>query len=245
MRQWPFSKDLTLKLKRFWMKVKCRYWNEYSVKIYSQEGEDIILDRLFEGKLRGFFIDIGAHDPRRFSNSYLFYKKGWRGINIDAMPGSMALFNKLRPEDINIEMAVADGNRKRSYYLMDDPALNGFFDERNPLSHSLQRRIRGVIEIPTATLNDILEGAIPATREIDFMSIDVEGMEMEVLNSNNWEKFGPRVLLVEMRNFAVMEISSSILGNFLKEKGYDFFCKTLNTAFFLRRGERNQSEPAN
>ena len=70
---------------------------------YSQNGEDLILNRFLENKKNGFYIDIGAHHPIRFSNTYLFYKKGWRGINIDAMPGSMDLFNKIRSRDINIE----------------------------------------------------------------------------------------------------------------------------------------------
>ena len=56
---------------------------------YSQEGEDLILERFFEGKEIGFFVDIGAHHPMRFSNTYIFYLKGWRGINVDATPGSM------------------------------------------------------------------------------------------------------------------------------------------------------------
>ena len=69
---------------------------------YSQNGEDLILNRFLENKEKGFFIDVGAHHPIRFSNTYLFYKKGWSGINIDAMPGSMTKFNKIRPKDINI-----------------------------------------------------------------------------------------------------------------------------------------------
>jgi FkbM family methyltransferase len=235
MAQMPDIKEHFVKLKRFWKKIKYRLWNKYSLEIYSQEGEDVILDRLFEEKLKGFYIDIGAHHPRRFSNSYYFYRKGWRGINIDAMPGSMTLFNKIRPEDINIEMAVADGNHKRTYYILDDPALNGFFDERNPLSPSLHSRIVKTIVIPTATLGDLLDKAMLTSREIDFMSIDVEGMEMEILNSNNWIKYKPKVILVEMRESTIMDVSTSVLGKFLKEKGYDFFCKTLNTAFFRKR----------
>ena len=56
---------------------------------YSQEGEDMILGKIFSGQKHGFYVDVGAHHPLRFSNTYLFYLKGWRGINIDAMPGSM------------------------------------------------------------------------------------------------------------------------------------------------------------
>jgi len=75
--------------------IKNNYFDGYALKSYSQEGEDMILRRLFEKQNTGFYVDVGAHHPKRFSNTFFFYKKGWRGINIDAMPNSMSLFNKL------------------------------------------------------------------------------------------------------------------------------------------------------
>ena len=89
----------------------------YATKSYSQEGEDMILKRLFGGQKFGFYVDVGAHHPKRFSNTYYFYKKGWRGINIDAMPGSMIAFDKLRPRDINIERPISDKKQILTYYL--------------------------------------------------------------------------------------------------------------------------------
>src|SRR5581483_2050578 len=83
---------------------------------YSQEGEDLIASRLFDGKANGFFVDVGAHHPIRHSNTYLLYRRGWRGINIDATPGSMAAFRRLRPEDINIECLVANDPSSRRFY---------------------------------------------------------------------------------------------------------------------------------
>src|SRR5690242_3324544 len=68
----------------------------WAVKSYSQEGEDRILHSIFETVADGFYVDIGAHHPKRFSNTYLFYQRGWRGINVDAMPGSMVRFKRVR-----------------------------------------------------------------------------------------------------------------------------------------------------
>ena len=79
----------------------------FARRCYSQEGEDMILQRMFGQRREGFFVDVGAHHPFRYSNTYLFYKKGWRGINIDATPGSMREFEKYRPADINLEVAVS------------------------------------------------------------------------------------------------------------------------------------------
>lgn len=82
---------------------------KYHTKSYAQEGEDMILHRIFERQSVGFYVDVGAHHPFRFSNTYLFYQKGWRGINIDAMPNSMRLFNRFRPRDINLECGISKG----------------------------------------------------------------------------------------------------------------------------------------
>jgi hypothetical protein len=74
---------------------------------YSQEGEDMVLARLFEGLGRpGFYVDIGAHHPVRFSNTFYFYRRGWHGVNVDALPGTAMLFQRMRPRDKTIECGV-------------------------------------------------------------------------------------------------------------------------------------------
>ena len=84
---------------------------------FAQEGEDRVLFsllfKLHGGKHidNGFYVDVGAHHPYYLSNTYIFYRQGWRGLNIDAMPGSMALFEKNRPRDINLESGVGGGAR--------------------------------------------------------------------------------------------------------------------------------------
>ena len=92
----------------------------------AKEGEDIILSEFFPNKTDGFYVDVGAHHPMRFSNTHMFYKKGWRGINIDAMPGSMKAFERKRPRDINLEIGVSGKEGEMTFYMFDDPALNGF-----------------------------------------------------------------------------------------------------------------------
>lgn len=98
---------------------------------FSQEGEDLILHRLFQDyehitktKLEGFYIDVGAHHPIRFSNTFSFYVKGWSGINIDPTPGGMEAFRNIRPRDVNLELAVSDKKEKLKFYLFEEPALN-------------------------------------------------------------------------------------------------------------------------
>ena len=86
--------------------IKLDILNGYAVKSYSQEGEDMVLYRIFEKQKSGFYVDIGAYHPKRFSNTYFFYKRGWRGINIEPNPEAIKLFKKYRVGDINLEMGV-------------------------------------------------------------------------------------------------------------------------------------------
>lgn len=97
-----FEKWLPKRVVRHLINFKNNYLYGFSTRSYSQEGEDMILRRIFGSQTSGFYIDVGAHHPKRFSNTYFFYKKGWAGINIDAMPGSMKAFQKVRYRDIEI-----------------------------------------------------------------------------------------------------------------------------------------------
>lgn len=87
--------------------IKNLYITRFGVTSYALQGEDLILREMLHSAQKGFYVDVGAHHPFRFSNTYYFYKRGWSGINIDAMPNSMALFKRFRPRDINIECGVS------------------------------------------------------------------------------------------------------------------------------------------
>lgn len=100
---------------KFIVNFKNNYLDGYALKSYFQEGEDMILRRIFERQSTGFYVDVGAHHPKRFSNTYFFYKKSWTGINVDAMPGSMKLFEKVRSRDINIEKPISSEKQVLTY----------------------------------------------------------------------------------------------------------------------------------
>lgn len=204
----------------------------YRVAAYSSEGEDLILRRIFGRKQKGVYVDVGAHHPFRFSNTYLFYKKNWRGINIDPQPGMQVLFNKYRPGDTNLEMGVSGIPQELTYAIFNEPALNTFSAER--IWEYTQKPDYQVIDqkkIKTAPLADILDRHLSAGTPIDFISIDVEGMDLEVLQSNNWDKYRPSYVLVESQPFE-MEKADSELLSFMREMGYGIFAKTCYTYFF-------------
>lgn len=214
--------------------IKNNYFDGYAIKSYSQEGEDMILRRLFENQQTGFYVDVGAHHPMRFSNTYFFYKKGWNGINIDAMPGSMKLFNKFRPRDINIEKPVSETKQVLTYYAFNEPALNGFSkelsDERNGKGNYF---VKFTKDIETSTLEEILDNNLPNNQQIDFLSIDVEGLDFMVLKSNNFTKYRPKVILIEIIGSSLSDIENNDISKFLKDHRYSIYAKTVNTVIFI------------
>jgi FkbM family methyltransferase len=210
------------------------YSDGYSLKSYSQEGEDMILRRLFEKQQRGFYVDVGAHHPKRFSNTYFFYKKGWNGINIDAMPDSMKFFNKIRPRDINIEKPIFDEKKLLKYYAFNEPALNGFSKELSEERASKKGvKLLFTKDIETITLEEILNVNLPKNKSIDFMSIDVEGLDYTVLKSNNFNKFRPKAILIEIIGSSLSDIDNSEISNYLKNYNYSIYAKAVNTVIFI------------
>ncbi len=207
------------------------FFTDYATKTYSQEGEDLILRKIFDKQEDGFYIDIGAHHPKRFSNTYYFYKKGWSGINIEARPGSKILFDKIRPRDINLEQAISSEPSELKYYMYNEPALNGFsLPNVNNLKDHPNYRIVKELNLLTERLDTILNNNINSERSIDFMSVDVEGLDYDVIVSNNWNLYKPRIVLVEDPEYD-FKLGSKI-SKFLESNNYQIFARTFNTSFY-------------
>lgn len=202
---------------------------------YSQEGEDLVLARILEdfGVKRGFFVDIGAHHPTRFSNTYYFYRRGWRGINVDALPGTKKLFGRLRSRDITVECGVGAQEGVLKYFAFNEPALNTFSELEANKKNAHPYRIIKTLQIPVVTLKKILDENLPAGVRIDFMTIDAEGFDHEVVSSNDWEQYRPRVVLVELLNTDIQNLSAHPTAQLLFSHGYRVMAKTYNTYFFV------------
>lgn len=210
------------------------YWDPWVNRSWSQEGEDQILRRIFEGNSKGFYIDVGAHHPRRFSNTYLFYIQGWSGLNIDAMPGSMKSFNKCRPRDINIEVGIGLHECQMDYYIFNEPALNGFSKELSNERHDAESayKINKIIKVNMLPLCMVINRNLPAGQTIDFMSVDVEGLDFEVLRSNDWTKYRPKFVLTEILSNSLHDIELSNIGQLMTDVGYVVYAKCVNSVFF-------------
>lgn len=204
---------------------------------YGQDGEDLILDRLLEGQAEGFYVDVGAHHPVRFSNTYLFYQRGWRGINIDAMPGSMRKFDKVRPRDINIECGVAGSSGNLAYHCFNEPALNTFDVVEATYKDKFPFKLIDILEVTVERLDVLLARHLPAGQQIDFFSVDVEGKDEEVLRSNDWQRYRPRFILSETLRTDMLALTTCPVVKFLLGVGYRPIGKAYNTTFFERESE--------
>jgi FkbM family methyltransferase len=214
--------------------IKNDYFGGYAIKSYSQEGEDMILHRFFGGKSKGFYVDVGAHHPLRFSNTWFFYKMGWHGINIDAKLGSMKLFNKLRKRDLNLEVPILNSSQDITYYMFSESAVNTFSkDLAEKILNRNNYSLVGTINVRPKKLSEVLDEHMPHPPKIDFLSIDVEGLDFEVLMSNDWNKYRPTMVLVEQLATSLHDLSKDKIALFMKEKNYSLYAKTNNTVFYL------------
>ena len=207
------------------------YFTKFSRRSFSQFGEDIVLSTFIDKK-NGFYVDVGAHHPYRFSNTYFYYRKGWGGINIDAKPGSMSLFRKKRSLDINLEIGISTKKGEAMFHTFKESAYNTF---SNKLAESYIKGgadLIGCISVPTEPLENILDAHMPKDTAIDFISIDVEGMDLEVLESNNWSKYQPRHILVETQSADMDKIQQNEIYKFLINKNYRLISIVYMTLIF-------------
>jgi FkbM family methyltransferase len=216
--------------------IRQKWFATYARTSFSQEGEDLILERFFERRETGFYVDVGAHHPVRFSNTYLLYRRGLSGINIDANPGSMVKFRRMRPRDINIEAAVSAVRQDLTFYVFNEPALNTF-DKQLAMqrveggSYSIVREVN----LSTRPLGELLDEYVPRNIAIDLLTIDVEGYDYEVLRSNDWNRYAPEFVLVECLNTLTLdEAHRDPVGELLSDQQYSIVAKTMNSVLFKR-----------
>ena len=205
-----------------------------SYRSYSQDGEDMILKSFYETRknYKGFYVDVGAHHPVRYSNTYFFYNKGWRGINIEPTPTAITPFKILRSRDINLNVGVATKHENLTFFCFNEPALNTFSEESALLAEKKEKyKVIKKVQVDVLPLRDILSKYLPEGIKIDFLTVDVEGLDFDVLKSNDWDRFSPEYLLVE-GHIDFDQIFDYDIYQFLKEKQYKLVAKTFRTLIF-------------
>lgn len=211
------------------------FYDFFGKRSFGQSGEDVIVATEIGNKKKGFYVDVGAFHPKQFSNTYLFYKRGWEGIVVEPNQDLCRLYEKMRPRDICLNVGVGKREAVADYIMMDNPAANTF-SEKEALE-SVEKAGRKILKrrpVAILPLSKILYKNVPKGTEIDLMSVDTEGMDYEVLESNDWEKYRPKVVISEDMKFDVKNWKKSKVMVLLDEKGYDLLAMTPYSLIFKR-----------
>lgn len=205
---------------------------------FSQAGEDFMLWKFFHLKPHGFYIDVGAFDGVHLSNTYFFERAGWKGICVEPNPEYFTLCRTARPNSICIHAAcVQDEGIKEAEFSVeslgllsgievDEDDIRRRYDGRG-LEFSGLRRIR----VPAITLNAILRDHLPSGTPIDFLSVDVEGTEIDVLRGLDLTRYRPRVIVAEANS----DLARDNLSKYLVDENAYQEARTLGVNTFYAR----------
>ena len=235
-----YSKKIFKKIKRYLMFKESHTvkLNENFKKSYSQCGEDLIVKYVFN--LRGIatptFIDIGANHPYLLSNTALLFETGSRGINIEANPFLIEKFKHFRKEDININVGIGSKNEELDFYMMSEHTLSTFSKEECEKFISTGKYfLKEKRKIKLITVNEVLSkycnGIFP-----DFLSLDVEGLDFEIIKSIDFSKYKPKVICIEAAEYSPIgagKRKTELINHIIDNGYYEYANTNLNSILVL------------
>ena len=201
-----------------------------SKKYYSFGCIDALVGNIFKDKKNGIYVDVGCSHPIKNNNTYLLHKKGWCGTNIDLDLKNIELFNYSRPKDNNVNAAISDKvSIENLYFYHDKSPINTLSKE---ISTYQKATVSKIEKIKTISLNAVLSNSPFSHLPIDFLSIDVEGLEYKILKSFDFIKYKPKVIVVEyldttlpkleIKNLKIDNVINSNIYKLIVSNGYTF-----------------------
>ena len=225
---------------QFYTKLKPavqQYLGEFISISFSQYGEDILLRDLFRTELMeldsGFYVDVGAFHPFRFSNTAFLYIMGWNGLNIDANPQGIADLKRYRRRDINVCTGVSDRVENKTFYRIGRYGAASSCSETHikaMMENGLQ--FQDEIEVEMQPIDQILAQHLPENQEVHYLNIDIEGYDELVLKRWPWEQQRPKIITIEIIAPSLRAVMEHPITAFLEEKGYTCLSYYRMTAFF-------------
>ena len=206
---------------------------------YSQHGEDMMIIDCFQNVMnikKPSYIDIGAHHPYEISNTAVFYEKGCRGINIEANPVLFQNFLRERPDDININCGLCSEDKTgeiMSFYMIDDHSPCNTFNKDlmdKFLAEHPEFSVKEIKSIKMKSISTVFdENGIDTFP--DYMSIDIEGMEWDVLKDWDFMSDGPKIMTLEI---SLRHSHGKELKEKIESSGYFLWLKILSNYTFVR-----------
>ena len=208
------------------------YWNTS----YSQDGEDLIIDRYFKQKSikNGFYVDIGAYHPFKFSNTQKLYQKGWSGINIEPNENNIKLFKIARKRDINLNFALGVKNDSKKYYIFEDEALNTFnySNYKAVITSGQSKFIRS--EVCTVKSIKYVIRKFIKNIKVDFLNIDAEGLSYSIVKAFLKEEINPDVICLEREDMGEKLNMNNNITRILSKYNYHITTITNMSYVFTR-----------
>ena len=200
---------------------------------YSQDQEDLFINDYFKNLDNGFYLDIGCYHPIKYSNTALLYNRGWQGINIDMNQTSIDLFNILRKKDKNICAAISSSNKKVTQYIDHIYSPVNTIDKNfsQVISKRLKTKPFSEKNIFTNTFSEIVKKNEIQIKKIDFLNIDVEGHDYDVLKGIDLLNIKPKIICIEIDNHE-KNLSNQKIKNYLIKFNYKIIKSIGLNAFF-------------
>lgn len=209
----------------------------YSISIHSQDGEELFLREIFASRKNGIYVDVGAHHPIRYSNTLWAHELGWKGINIEPDFDNFKLFEIMRPMDINVNVGISDKEGKLKFYRFDESCFNTFDEKRaDYISNICGYQMKDIVTVPVLPLQDVLNQY--NITHVDFMDIDVEEHEMEVLKSIHLDIIDVDIILVEQLDSTLNDVVQSDIALYLKQYGYIVQSKFDRTVIYRKENKK-------
>lgn len=197
---------------------------------FGQSGEDVVVSKVFKDKRNGFYVDVGCNNPFRYSNTFALHAGlGWTGLNIDADPEIIKTFRKARPKDICVNAAVSDTHEDVELTVFKGKAHNTIDPEM--LERKKDLVIDRVIRMTTRPLREILSEHLDEGRVIDFLNVDVEGVDLKALQSNDWDKFPASLICVEDHDFR--KSNGTPIRSYMESIGYSLYSHLIQSSFYI------------
>lgn len=201
---------------------------------YAQHGDDLMIANIFTllGIAQPTYLDIGAHHPTTISNTALLYARGSKGVNIEANPLLISEFKKLRPLDTTVNIGVAVENGTKVFHMWGDTSGRNTFSEDEVRSLSDKHKIYRTMNLPVLTIDEIIlrfcRGTYP-----DLLTMDIEGLDYDVLKSANFSKSCPKIIVTETRLHC-----SEPVKRLLEDREYFCYCRMGENLFFIHNAYR-------
>jgi FkbM family methyltransferase len=190
-----------------------------SISTYSQTGEDRIISAILGNRI-GFYVDVGCNHPIKSSNTYYFYKKGWKGITIDANRKLVEQHKRLRIADIAICAAVSNITGEAFFTQFKDTLVSSLdAGHIHEWSNNQKREVESVEKVKTFQLTTLLDQK-KCPKSFELLSIDVEGHDYEVLSSLDLMRYRAKLIVIEMHGFDITDVSNSKIYNYLADNNY-------------------------